>query len=73
MTSDGDYFFIADNSNGVHALRYNGTDFVYFQTVANVDFPRVLAVNENQTYAVVGCNDKIILYSFDGLAFTKIN
>ena len=73
MTPDGDYYFVVDHFLGVQALRYNGSDFTYFQTVAAADFPWVFAVNDNQTYAAAGCAAKIILYSFDGLTLTKLN
>ena len=73
MSSGGDYYFIVDSPNGVHAFRFNGSIFTHFQTIAAADSPWVVALNPNKTYAVVGCLASIILYSFDGLTFTKLN
>ena len=47
MSSDGDYYFVADKTNGVHAFRFNGSTFTHFQTLAAADSPWVVALNPN--------------------------
>ena len=75
MTPDGDYFFITDVTNGVHAFRFDGSTYSHFQTVAAADSPRRFAINEDHTLAVVGKGSGLgsTLYSFDGIAFAQLD
>ena len=48
MSSGGDYYFVIDNSNGVHAFRFDGSTFTHFQTFTTAaDSPWAMALNEN--------------------------